>query len=222
MKVQRIKGGDHSDVSYRLLDAAGQPIEAVSDFLHHLHARGFSPNTQAAYAYDLLHFMSFLEQHQLSYLDFTPRQALDLLAYLRALPNRKQVQRLSMVLCTTEAGESATHLSASSINRILAAVSSFYEYLILAGKFTGRENPIQKTDDPATARVPARHRPFLGHASQQRPIRRVVRVQTVSRVPRPMSDEQITALLGSLHRSRDKAMVLLMLQGGLRPGDYIG
>ncbi len=69
--------------------------------------------------------MSFLEQQQLNYLTFTPKHALDLLAYLRALPNRKQVQRLSMVLCTTEAGESATHLSASSINRVLAAVSSF-------------------------------------------------------------------------------------------------
>lgn len=77
MKVQRIKGGDHGDVSYRLLDAANQPIEAVSDFMRHLQARGFSPNTQAAYAYDLLHFMSFLEQHQLSYLDFTPSHALD-------------------------------------------------------------------------------------------------------------------------------------------------
>ncbi len=221
MKVQRIKGGDHGDVSYQLVDGADQPIEAVSDFLRYLQARGFSPNTQAAYAYDLLHFMSFLEQQQLNYLDFTPRHALDFLAYLRALPNRKQVQRLSMVLCTTAAGESATHLSASSINRVLAAVSSFYEYLILSGKLTGRENPIQKTDDPATARVPARHRPFMGHASQQRPIRRVVRVQTVSRVPRPMSEEQITALLGSLHRYRDKAMVLLMLQGGLRPGEIL-
>jgi integrase len=221
MKVQRIKGGDHGDVSYRLLDAANQPIEAVSDFMRHLQARGFSPNTQAAYAYDLLHLMSFLEQHQLSYLDFTPSHALDLLAYLRALPNRKQVQRLSLVLCTTEAAQSATRLSASSINRILAAVSSFYEYLILSGKLTGRENPLQKTDDPVTARVPARHRPFMGTASRQRPIRRVVRVQTISRVPRPMSDEQITALLGSLRSHRDKAMIWLMLQGGLRPGEIL-
>ncbi len=186
MKVQQIKGGDHGDVSYRLLDAANQPIEAVSDFMRHLQARGFSPNTQAAYAYDLLHFMSFLEQHQLSYLDFTPSHALDLLAYLRALPSR-----------------------------------SFYEYLILSGKLTGRENPLQKTDDPVTARVPARHRPFMGTASRQRPIRRVVRVQTISRVPRPMSEEQITALLGSLRSHRDKAMTWLMLQGGLRPGEIL-
>lgn len=101
------------------------------------------------------------------------------------------------------------------------STSSFYEYLILSGKLTGRENPLQKADDPVTARVPARHRPFMGTASRQRPIRRVVRVQTISRVPRPMSEEQITALLGSLRSHRDKAMIWLMLQGGLRPGEIL-
>src|SRR6266487_4486748 len=163
MKVQRIKGGDHGDVSYRLLDAANQPIEAVSDFMRHLQARGFSPNTQAAYAYDLLHFMSFLKEQRLTYLEFTPMHALDLLAYLRAIPSRRQGSRLSIVLCTTEAGRSTTHLSAASINRILAAVSSFYEYLILSGQLIGSENPIQKVNDPATTRVSEHHRPFMGH-----------------------------------------------------------
>lgn len=221
MKVQRMKQDDRSEVSYQLLDGNDQPIEAVSGFMRHLHARDFSPNTQAAYAYDLFHFMSFLEQQQLTYLDFMPTHALDLLAYLRTIPNRKQVQRLGLVLCTTEAGQPATHLSASSINRILAAVSSFYEYLILSGRLLSRENPIQKIDDAVTARVLERHQPFMGHASQQRPIRRVVRVKTISRVPRPMSEEQITALLGSLRSIRDKAMILLMLQGGFRPGEVL-
>jgi site-specific recombinase XerD len=190
--------------------------------MRHLHARDCSPNTLAAYAYDLLHFLSFLQQRHLTYLEFTPVHALDLLAYLRALPSRKPAQRLSLVLCISNEEGSATHLAATTINRMLAAVSSFYEYLILSGQFAAGENPIQKVDDPVTARVSERHRPFMGHASRQRPIRRVVRVKTVSRVPRPMSEEQIKALLGSLRLWRDKAMLLLMLQGGLRPGDYVG
>ncbi|HJT57737.1 MAG TPA: tyrosine-type recombinase/integrase [Ktedonobacteraceae bacterium] len=218
MRVQR---SATREVSYAILDDNDQVIEVVSGFMRHLHARGFSPNTQAAYAYDLLHFFAFLKQQQLTYLDFRPIHALDLLAYLRAVSSRKQVQRLNLVLCTTEDGEPAMHLSAASVNRILAAISSFYEYLILSGKWPERENPLQKTDDPATARVSAHHRPFMGHASQQRPIRRVVRVKTISRVPRPMSEEQITALLGSLRGHRDKAMILLMLQGGLRPGEIL-
>ena len=62
---------------------------------------------------------------------------------------------------------------------------------------------------------------ILGNASKQRPIRRAVRVRTVQRVPRPMSEEQVLHLLDSLHLLRDKAMVLLMVQGGLRPGEVL-
>ncbi len=221
MRVQRIQLTNEHDFSFELLDDDNQYIPIVSGFMSHLHARDFSPNTQAAYAYDLLHFMSFLKQQRLTYLEFTPMHALDLLAYLRAIPSRRQGNRLSIVLCTTEAGRSTTHLSAASINRILAAVSSFYEYLILSGQLIGSENPIQKVNDPATARVSEHHRPFMGHASRQRPIRRVVRVKTVQRVPRPMSEEHIQQILSSLRTLRDKAMILLMLQGGLRPGEVL-
>jgi integrase len=221
MKVQRVTASSPREVLYTIVDDDDQPIEVISSFMRHLHARDFSPNTLAAYAYDLLHFFSFLKQHDLTYLDFTPIHALELLAYLRAIPSRKPAHRLSLILCTADSAGSATHLAAPSINRILAAISSFYEYLILSGQLATRENPIQKVDDPVTARVAERHRPFMGHASQQRPIRRVVRVKTVSRVPRPMSDEQIKALLDSLRLLRDKAMLLLMLQGGLRPGEVL-
>lgn len=36
-----------------------------------------------------------------------------------------------------------------------------------------------------------------------------------------MSEEQVALLLGSLRRLRDRAMMLLMLQGGLRPGEVL-
>jgi integrase len=221
MRVRRIQLENEHNFSFELLDDDNQCIPIVSGFMSHLHARGFSPNTQAAYAYDLIHFMSFLKEQRLTYLEFTPTHALDLLAYLRAIPSRRQGSRLSIVLCTRERGMSTTHLSAASMNRILAAVSSFYEYLILSGQLIGSENPIQKVNDPATARVSEHHRPFMGHASRQQPIRRVVRVKTVQRVPRPMNQEHIQLILGSLRTLRDKAMILLMLQGGLRPGEVL-
>jgi integrase/recombinase XerD len=61
----------------------------------------------------------------------------------------------------------------------------------------------------------------MGAASRQRPIRRVVRVKQVQRVPRPLHEAQIASLLQHLRCWRDKAMVLLMLQGGLRPGEVL-
>ncbi len=224
MRVHRVQESSAHEATVELLDDDGQPIPAVASFLRYLRTRGCSPNTLSAYAYDLLHFMLFLKEQQLTYQEFTPPHAFQFLEYLSTIPSRKQARRLGLVLSTTTTGgTSATRLSPATINRTFAAVSSFYEYLILSGAFTGRENPLQQqVDDQALARVAERHRPFMGRASRQRPIRRSVHVKTVRRVPRPMDDEQIGKLLTSLSLKRDKAMLLLMLHGGLRPGDYIG
>ena len=221
MRVHRIHLSESNEPFFELVDEGGQPIPVISGFLRHLRARGYSPNTLSAYAYDLLHFVNFLSEQHLSYQEFTPARSLQFLEYLSILPSRRQAQRLALVLCTTEQGNSATKLAPATINRIFAAVSSFYEFLIVSEQFPNPENPILKVDDPAYARVSDRHRPFMGRASRQRPVRRTVHVKTVQRVPRPMTDEHVSALVASLRLKRDKAMLLLMLHGGLRPGEVL-
>jgi len=128
---------------------------------------------------------------------------------------------MMLTVATIDVDGPGTRLAATTVNRVLAAVSSFYEYVIMAGQYD-RSNPIEKRPDPALQRVSERHRPFMGRASQQKPIRRSVRVKTVQRVPRPMDGAQVQALLAQLKRVRDQAIVLLMLQGGLRPGEVLG
>jgi site-specific recombinase XerD len=137
------------------------------------------------------------------------------------VPSRRPRRRMTLSVVTVDAEGPATKLAASTVNRILAAVSSFYEYAILSGMWE-RANPIEKRPDPALARVPERHRPFMGRASRQRPVRRAVRVKTVQRVPRPLDDDQVVLLLEQLRGLRDRAIVLLMLHGGLRPGEVLG
>jgi integrase len=107
------------------------------------------------------------------------------------------------------------------VDRILAGVSSFYDWAISAEEYTQGESPLHLRPDPALARVADRHRPFTGGASRQRPIRRAVTVKRPLRLPRPMAEDEIEALLGSLTRLRDLAMFLLMLDGGMRPGEVL-
>ena len=132
MRVQRVPH-DPGGVAYALLDDADQPIPEVAAFLRHLAARDCSPNTLAAYAYDLLHFFQFLARQQLTLHQFTAVHALALLEYLRQVPSRRRAQRLDLVLCTTDAGHAATRLAPATINRIISAISSFYEFLIVSG-----------------------------------------------------------------------------------------
>jgi len=219
MRVRRIRD-TVAGPPYTLVDDDGQPIPVVSQFLRYLDARGCSPNTLSAYAYDLLHFTRFLHGNGWTYDDFTPARSLRFLEYLHNVQSRGPTRSLGPVLAVS-AGQPVRRLAPATVNRALAAVSSFYEYLILSEHCEAGQNPILKQFDWETARVPARHRPFMGRASRQQPIRRVLRVRTIQRVPRPMDATQISRLLEDLKLGRDKAMILLMLNGGLRPGEVL-
>jgi site-specific recombinase XerD len=121
-----------------------------------------------SYAYDLRHLWRFFAERDLSWDRFGPPDAIALLEYLRAVPSRRPRQRMVLTVATIDAAGPGTKLAGTTVNRILAAVSSFYEYLILGG-WLERANPIEKRPDPSLARVSERHRPFMGRASRQRP-----------------------------------------------------
>lgn len=61
----------------------------------------------------------------------------------------------------------------------------------------------------------------MGKASRQRPVRRIASVRQPIRLPRPMAEPDLEVFLASLSRLRDLAMFLLMLDGGLRPGEVL-
>ncbi|WP_319687093.1 tyrosine-type recombinase/integrase [Streptomyces sp. ME19-01-6] len=69
--------------------------------------------------------------------------------------------------------------------------------------------------------MPDRHQPFMGRASRQQPMRRTVTVKQPRRLPRPVDEAVLEQFIGSLKRLRDLAVFLLMLDGGLRPGELL-
>ncbi len=200
-----------------LADESGDEVVLVNRFLSHLFDAGYSPNTVCAYGYDLRHLAMFLAERSLGWNDFGPATALEFLGYLRRVPSRRPAQRLGLTVAT----EQGRLLSPATVQRVLAATSSFFDWAIAAEEYAAGENPMQRRIDHALGRVPERHQPFVGAASRQQPIRRTVRVRLPLRLPRPMSPEDIAALLTSLTTMRDLAIYLLMLDGGLRAGEML-
>ena len=175
-----------------------------------------------AYGSDLGHLWRFFGAGRLDWDALTPERAVELLAHLRATPARRRGQLRAPVLATHD-GKPADPpgLSPATVNRALAAVSSFYDWAILAGRFSGL-NPIARVVDRALVRATDRHRPFLAGISCTPETRRALQVKTVRRLPRPLDERQVAALLGALRCRRDLALARLMLDGGLRPGEALG
>ena len=189
------RGGSVGDVTAALGDSSGGVIPIASEFLSYVSLRGCSPNTVLAYAYDLAHLWRFFEASDLSWDQLTPQRSPELLVYLRALPSNRRDGAAGPVLATS-GGEPVEprRLSPGTINRALAAVSAFYDWAVLCGRFDG-PNPIARITDRSIMMVSDRHRPFLAGIAPLSPSARTIRVRTPRRLPRPLDTEQVARLL---------------------------
>lgn len=69
--------------SVGLVDVVGAAVVPVDRLLAHVLAAGGSPNTAAAYGYDLRYVFEFSAERDLDWLQFRPAHALELLGWLR-------------------------------------------------------------------------------------------------------------------------------------------
>jgi integrase/recombinase XerD len=164
----------------------------AGQFLAYLCASGCSPNTARAYSHDLTHLAAFLVEQGLDWRMLTPARAVDLLIHLRNKRSRRRGPGHHLSLATIEGERAVPRLSAATINRRLAAVSSFYEWARATDRFAG-PGPIVRVHDRAAARVSERNRPFLDGIASRPPARSPVRLRDMHPVPRPMAGEHLFA-----------------------------
>ena len=169
--------------------------DQVDEFLEFAHGRA-RPATVRAYAHDLKMFFAVVGKEPG---EVTSRDVLDFVrAQQRPRAGAEKVVRIS---------DGGAGLSASTIKRRLAAVSSFYGYLVTRGDVT--VNPVPRG-------LPTRK-------SRHRGERGVVPlVRGVRRLPRILEPAEVEALMAALRTERDRAIVQAMLLGGLRRCEVLG
>jgi site-specific recombinase XerD len=170
--------------------------ELVDEFLEFVSGRA-RPNTVRAYAHDLKVFFSVVDKDPV---EVTPA---DVLAFVteqnRPRDGADNVVRIS---------DGRAGMSASTIKRRLAAVSSLYGYLAMRGGTGVSANPVPRG-------LPTRK-------SRHRGGRGLPLVRGVRRLPRILEPGEVEALMGSLRTTRDRAMVQAMVLGGLRRCEILG
>jgi len=103
-------------------------------------------------------------------------------------------------------------LSNQTIRRRLSTISGFYEYLRVASETPPRANPVP--------RGLAARSTFWGNRFGNRGMTPLVKVPQT--LPRPLDSNEISRFMNSLRTHRDRAMILLMLFGGLRKSETLG
>lgn len=169
--------------------------DQVDEFLEFAGGRA-RPNTVRAYAHDLKVFFTVVGKEPA---EVTPRDVLDFVAaQQRPRAGAEKIVRIS---------DGGAGLSASTIKRRLAAVSSFYGYLVVRGDVAS--NPVPRG-------LPTRRSRHRGERGL------VPMVRGVRRLPRILEPGEVEALMGALRTERDRAMVQAMLLGGLRRCEVLG
>lgn len=178
-------------------------------FLDHLRARAFSPATVRAYAYDVANFARFLSEQGLGVAEVAP---MDIFAWVDWQGVRAPGTGSTVVLLARRGAAPAT------VNRRVAAVRAFFEYLLISGAVP--VNPVPAPRRGQGLRPTARG--MLGHLGpgRARGGGRLVREQR--RLPESLDLADVQAFLTSLGTHRDRAMVLAMLLGGLRSAEVRG
>ena len=174
----------------------GDPV--LDEYLRFTAAR-VRPNTLTAQSFDLKVFFSIVAKPPLQV------QVGDVLAFIEAQRSPRRGENV-VRLADGEAG-----LAASTIKRRLATISSLYDYLVLRGHCD--RNPVPRS-------MGARGQRAAGSGAGGR--RGAPLIRTQRKLPRVLAPAEVVALTSALRTERDRAMVALMVHGGLRRCEVLG
>ncbi len=195
-------------VRYVVVDADGSIFAPIAGYLRYLDDTGKARNTLRVYGLGLAHFFAYLSEKSLDYRAAGVRARAGFVAWLK---RPEQLRHL-------EAGKSVSQArSNTTINLYLTAVSGLYDYLF-------RTEQISKNPNDQLA-GPHRDRPYKGflHHAAPKVVTTNILAQPLTRRKRPttLSREQVEQLWAACKCRRDRALVRLIFETGLRPGEVL-
>ena len=205
-EVQRVRLARSARTVWLVVDDGYLPIEPIRRFLVYLDDVERSPNTLRAYAHHLKLFWDYLAWAKLAWTDVGLSDLAGFLAWLRQqVPDGAQFQ------------DRSARRSESTVNAILSAVNTFYDFHERLGDIKNFERY------QLVFRRGGANKPFLHHISKGQPVRaRLVKVRAPRRLPRTLEPGQVEALLSACTHLRDKLLVCLLRDTGMRIGQVLG
>lgn len=205
MKVQRIRLPNQR-MSWIVLDDEYRPVAPINSYLRYLENLNRSPNTVHTYALHLKQYWEYVHQAQLDWTHISLETIAHFMGWLR-FPDSKVVS-----IQPPEA-----HRSERTINAMISAVIGFYD-------FQSRLDSVSAPEvDQFQVLRNRSYKPFLHHLTKGKETKtRLVKLKEPKRFPKILSHEQVETVMTACKRLRDKFLVCLLYETGMRIGQALG
>lgn len=181
------------------------PIKPIKEFLQYITNTEKSPNTIRCYANHLQLFWCYLEQHQK---DWKSLKISDFALFINWL----RYEQENIIGTSLDDG---SNRQISTVNTILAAIASFYRYHQQSGN-------TQVTLTELAPSNGAPYKSFLHHIYKRKPIqKRILKLRQPKISPKTLTHEQILSMLAGCNNARDRFLLLLLYETGLRIGQAL-
>lgn len=183
------------------------PIEPVQDFLDYLRNIDRSPNTLRAYAYHLKLYWDYLGGKHLEWTGVGLPELAEFMMWLRSPTTGSVVSMMEQEAARSE----------SSVNVILSSVCMLYDFHEKFGNVP--HIPLYRTQ----VMPGRRYKGFLHHITKGKPIKtRLLKLKVPKKHPKFLSTEQVEAIVGACTRTRDRFLICLLHETGMRIGQALG
>ncbi|HFD7529489.1 TPA: tyrosine-type recombinase/integrase [Staphylococcus aureus] len=220
MKVQKVIVEEKSYPLYILLDKEFEVIEPVKRFIKYLDNTGKAPNTIKTYCYHLKLFYEFMSQSRIELGDLQFEDLANFVGWLRNPAGHLKVIDIQPKKAKREE---------TSVNSILNAVTSFLEYLNRTElnavtsflEYLNRTENFKAIDMSKEARG-RNFKGFLHHISKGRSYKKnILKLRVKKKLVQVLEHGQVKAIIEACHTKRDKLLIMLMYEGGLRIGEAL-
>lgn len=206
MKVQKGTFADSNRPVWMVLDDDYLPIEPIQKYLHYLDSVERSPNTIQTYAHNLKLFWEFLRDSHLDWHEVNLEQRSNFIHWLRN-PNPGVLSIQPQVSKRTE----------KTINQCLTTVNGFYEFQERIGAIEGVDTYRYQRQREGN------YKPFLHHISKGKEVETsLLKIKEPKTFPGCLTPEQVHTLIEACNCLRDKFLIRLLDETGLRVGEALG
>ncbi len=210
MKVQEVKLNDNQR-RYLLVDDTGLPIIPVAKYLKYIDNNEKSFNTQKTYCYSLKLYFEYLQEIGVDYRNVNINILSDFVGWLR---NPYESNKVVNIKPTKAKGTEKT------VNLTITVVTNFYDYLYRTEEIDN--NMFDKLMKQVFTGGNRQYKDFMYHVNKDKPSsKNILKIKEPRRKIKVLTKEEIQKVYNATTNIRDKFLLKLLLETGLRIGEAL-